>query len=56
MNETKVGADMKEVNLKDAQATFHNIITWSKKSIEARLEWEKAYHEANMQHKKLKPR
>ncbi len=54
MNETKVGACMKEVSLKNAQATFQKTITWTRKFGKARLEWEKAYHEANMQHKKLK--
>jgi hypothetical protein len=56
-NEAKVGVGMKEVSLKNAQVALQKtIITWTKKFSKARLEWEKAYHEANMQHKKLKTR
>jgi hypothetical protein len=38
MNETKVSANMKEVSLKDAQATLQKIIIWTKKSSKGRLE------------------
>jgi hypothetical protein len=54
MNEVNVGAGMKEVNLKDAQATFQKTITYIKKFSEGRLGWEKACPEGGMQHKKLK--
>jgi hypothetical protein len=45
---------MKEVSLENAQIVFQNIITWTKKSSKGKLEWEKACHEANMQHKIFK--
>jgi hypothetical protein len=45
---------MKEVSLKDAQATLQKIIIWTKKSSKGRLEWQKACHEVNMQHRKFK--
>jgi hypothetical protein len=54
MNEVNVGACMKEVNLKDAQAAFQKTITWIEKSGKGRLEWEKACHEGGMQHKRFK--
>jgi len=53
-NEVKVGANMKEVNLKDVQVVFHKTITWTKKFEKGKHEWEKACHEANLLHKKLK--
>jgi hypothetical protein len=45
---------MKEVFLKDAQSTLQKTITWSKKSIKGRQEWEVVYGEANLLPRKLK--
>ncbi len=52
-NEIKVGVDMKEVSLKDAQITFKKTIAQIKKSNKGRIEWHKPCHEVGMQHKKL---
>ncbi len=49
-----MSVSMKEVSLENAQIVFQNIITWTKKSSKGKLEWEKACHEANMQHKIFK--
>jgi hypothetical protein len=39
---------MKEVNLKDAQATLHKIITWIKKYGKGKVEWQKVCYETDM--------
>jgi len=40
--------DMKDFNLKDAQAAFHKTITWIKKSRKGKIEWQKACYEIGM--------
>ncbi len=47
-NEAKVGVGMKEVNLKDAQATLHKTITRIKKYGKGKIEWQKACYETSM--------
>jgi hypothetical protein len=46
---------MNEVILKDAQAILHKTLLRLKSLKRAKLEWQKTCHDANMQHRKLKP-
>jgi len=45
---------MKEVSLKDAQSTLQKTITWIKKLVKGRQEWEVACWEASLSPRKLK--
>lgn len=45
---------LKEVSVKDAQATLQKTITWTKKSEKGRLEWNKACIDSGVRPRKLK--
>jgi hypothetical protein len=50
----KVSMGLRQVSVKDAQASLHNTITWIKKSQNGKQEWEKACVESRLSPRKLK--
>jgi hypothetical protein len=52
-NDEKLTTSMKHVNVKVAQGNLQKTITWTKKLVKGRKEWEKAYVERGLRN--LKP-